>query len=109
MRLGVPLDGCTDLCEVEENFTCKVVNKNRTICSYKEQLDIKVMAGERNHLTNVLHLKIILYPYLDVFLSHDVSTFMSTPTKNTVIHSFVYNERDKSIEAEVELQRTFSE
>lgn len=95
---------------MEENFFCKVENETKlTICSYEKELDIKVVTAERDHLTNFLHLTIIISPYLNVFHSHDISTFVSTPTENIVIHSLMYNETSKGIEAEVELQRTFSE
>ena len=66
MRLGIQYDGCTDACEVENNFTCNVTNDSKSLCSYNIPIEMTVVKLQRHAKNNSFLLIVSVFPPLYV-------------------------------------------
>ena len=93
--MGIEYDGCTDNCEIEQDFVCQVKGQQpnnantirnpfteKMVCSYNKPVELEIESIERNKFENKLKMRVSVYPNLHVFRSVDFSDLVS------ISHSF---------------------
>ena len=65
---GNELDGCTDQCQVEDNFECYLDGTN-SICSYNGDFGLEMLSMEKEMFANSITLQLRLSPPLFIFES----------------------------------------
>ena len=76
MELGNDYDGCTDQCEVEDNFEC-LNNRSRSLCSYNSTFDVELVNLEKELFANFITMKFNIQPFLYAFNSADPNEFIT--------------------------------
>lgn len=61
--LGILFDGCTDACQIEENFSCQV-NNTITTCSYNGTVTIELVDIELDRVSGFYIITLIVTPPL---------------------------------------------
>lgn len=63
--LGIPYDGCSDDCEIEDNFTCNPADLS--ICAYNGTISLTVVDLDRKRMQNQFEITLKIFPPLYVF------------------------------------------
>ena len=91
--LGNSFDGCTDLCEVEDNFICTITIVDiKSVCSYEGSFNYSFVSYKKEQFENKITAIFQVYPPLFLFTQVDPNNFMfldQTLCKDT---SFVYDQ-----------------
>ena len=76
LELGIDLDGCTDNCQLEQNFSC-YVNDTETVCSYNGTFSISTVSVEKDLFSNALTIIFNIVPFIYTFQSVSATDFVS--------------------------------
>ena len=73
---GNDYDGCTDQCEVEDDFEC-LKNGVRSLCSYNGTFAVELVSTEKELFANSITMKFNIQPFLHAFNSADPNEFIT--------------------------------
>ena len=97
LELGIENDGCTDNCEIEQDFDCYTESsESRSVCSFNGNLSLKTVKTSKELFSNQLTVEFQLSPDLYVFQSVSPQFYLSFDSDLLTLTSFSYNKESST-------------